>query len=135
MMKENPKQEKLDLTRVKELIDPLLKPLNFSLDVSNGLKLEPIVVQPVLQDGQEFIQAAAILKNGKVSTPAQHVNIIEDVAVKGAKHGFVTSTGRFVSGEEAAIVAYKARQIEHPKYNLTINDLLAWQNKQANGQK
>lgn len=81
----------------------------------------------------ETVETAAILINGEIITaprPARHHQLLELhwAAAKGKEgtprhqlvppsaQGFVTSTGRFVSREEAALIAVAAGQITAPQW-------------------
>lgn len=78
------------------------------------------------------ITHVAIRHNGKVYSlppPNRHNHVIRLAVEDGVQHvgqheqGFLDSAGRFLSREEAADVAYKAGQIDHPKSGLFSEDL------------
>ena len=73
---------------------------------------ETIIPTP---ETKETISAAAIkLGDGRIETGVNHAEIIDRTGISdflGADDGFVTNTGRFVSREEAAIIAESARQV------------------------
>jgi len=80
---------------------------------------------PDTSDTQETITDAAIQFDGNTYLGRRHCQIIRDIVQKtGVKHvpggktqGFTTSTGRFVSREEAARIAQAAGQIKRLKYS------------------
>lgn len=71
------------------------------------------------------IVKSAIRYKGKIYTGIRHNLIAEEVRkenkdyyLKLEEQGFVTDTGRFVSREEAAKIAFKAGQIPNGIYSL-----------------
>jgi hypothetical protein len=80
---------------------------------------------------KERIVAAALREDGIVLTGAHHHHIIRYAApllgkkAVGREQGFITNENRFVGREEAAKIAFAARQIEQEKDILFSEDL--WQ--------
>jgi hypothetical protein len=75
----------------------------------------------------EKVIKAAIEKDGCVQVGKRHCDILNAVKpfgyLKDGTQGFVTSTGRFVTREIAAKIAYEAGQIKEPKRLLFSEDL------------
>lgn len=73
----------------------------------------------------ETIIAAAVVHKGKVYQGKRHGLIIHEIVKETGdrpitgEQGFVTSTGRFVSREDAAVIALKRGQIKKLKFNNT----------------
>lgn len=86
-----------------------------------------------MTDAPETIMSAAVmLQGGAIATmprPARHHTILHSLP-EGAEHyatqGFLTSTGRFASREEAATIAVRAGQIEAPKWGSDLYSEDLW---------
>lgn len=68
---------------------------------------------------------AAIYQNNLIHLGRRHHEIINNAKgeLKGGIQGFYTSDSRFVTREEAAIIAYNNNQITEPKKLLFSEDL------------
>ena len=78
----------------------------------------------------EFVIESAILYKDKTYTGRRHCDIIALIiqetgvySVRGEEQGFVTSSGRFVSRNEAAEIAFRNGQIKSSKGRLFSEDL------------
>ena len=78
---------------------------------------------------KELVREAAILQDGKIYTGKRHDIIISQIVRKTGKkpvtgeQGFVTNSGRFVSREEAAQIAFASGQIKKQKKLFFSEDL------------
>lgn len=73
-----------------------------------------------------MIKAAAILHQGIIYKGRRHREIISDnkhINLKNGEEGFITSSGLFVSREQAARIAHTNGQIKRPKKSLKSEDL------------
>ena len=79
---------------------------------------------------ETIAQAAIRLLNGTILTGKNHNTIVRENfdpsnldKFLGQKQGFLTSTGRFVTREEAADIAFNAGQIKNKPDKLIVEDL------------
>lgn len=74
-----------------------------------------------------MIKTAAIRQDGKIFTGKDHILIrsrVMDITHKAdGEEGFITTDGKFVGLEDAALVAFSAGQIKKLKKRLHMRDL------------
>lgn len=83
--------------------------------------MQPGFENPQKRQLPESIRSAAIVYNGETFTGVNHANAIRELEKKhpswheqgGIIDGFTTSSGRFVSREEAGKIARAATQLAH----------------------
>lgn len=76
---------------------------------------------PPNPNSETIVSAAILGADGKILTGQRHHLILAamDGSGKGRPQGFMTSAGRFVSREEAMLIAVAAHQIKNKTYNKT----------------
>ena len=79
----------------------------------------------------ETIQHAAVKIDGVITTGKSHSECIRQHFEAGRNpgssgQGFVTSNGRFVNREEAAVIAYDANQIDSHRQGIGLISEMLW---------